>query len=771
MGRRLRIRPRPEGQAAIDTLGKQGMDRIIGLSDQVEVLMAQGRIEIYVNYALWRSLEATDERGIAIACAEIARRKWAPVSHIADAFGITRQTIYNWREKLDAAFVPSDRRRPARELGDLGLSNRMVRFVRQNLDLTDEELVERVWQEFRRPLDVYGVRRLREDIEGRQRHRQAPPSAPSSSGQRTLFDAAADADGSTPAPVAEAEAEAEEKSEETGRSEPAERAESTETSQPSRAVVLEPAALPWGPHATTAAGLTLALPFVAQSNLVASVATLAPEQAATAVPAALSLLSLSLRAIRAPEGAKEVYGSDFAPLTLDRRGLRSEREMRQMSRALAPKSEPLVDAVGGAMARLLSQDDEEAVVYVDGHFIPYSGRHRIAQGYSTRLRQALAGHMATYLHVRQGGSARPLLFTTAPGDDPFRPRIVDLAERYRTLTGKVAMLVFDRGGSGWELIDSLIDAGQPFASYVADGPEHWRRLGGEVAPEPMTLVRAGKALEVLSGCLVVERGGRRLYLHGVQFVEGQKLVVAATSRQEATQAVFSRLWGRWGIENSFKHYPEFGLNHLGVHGLITTDELAAIDPDRLVANPARPRLTARKRQLEKDLVYLEEHYGTRTDRKGTIVGLGATAAARQDERWAELTDELAVVERALKTTPTRLRRTDLVRQSRREAFDYGPKMVQDLVRVVALNAEHSLRDLMQEVYPNPRHERRLVRMLLNAPGQYDFDGRTLSVTVRAPERWRLRRAAQDLLARLTALGARHPLRQDITLSWSLAPRV
>jgi hypothetical protein len=747
----------------IESPGGTAVNRIIGLSDQVEVLMAQGRIEIYVNYALWRSLEATDERGIAIACAEIARRKWAPVSHIADAFGITRQTIYNWMEKLDAAFVPSDRRRPARELGDLGLSNRMVRFVRQNLDLTDEELVERVWQEFRRPLDVYGVRRLREDVQGRQRHQQVA----SKPGQRTLFDAPPGADGSDPAPVTETEAQIEGAE----RSEPDERAEPAPASEPTRAVVLEPVTLPPGPHATTAAGLTLALPFVAQSGLAASIAAIAAEQAATVVPAAFSLLALSLRAIRAPEGAKEVYGSDFAPLTLDRRGLRSEREVRQMSRVLAPQSESLVDAVGGAMARLFSQDEQEAVVYVDGHFIPYSGHHRIAHGYSTRLRQALAGHMATYLHLRQGGSARPLLFTTAPGDDPFRPRIVDLAERYRTLTGQVPMLVFDRGGSGWELMDSLIDAGQPFASYVADGPEHWRRLGGEVVPEPMTLVRAGKALEVRSGRLAVQRGGRRLYLHAVQFAEEKRLVVAATSREETTQAVFSRLWGRWGIENSFKHYAEFGLNHLGVHGLITTDELAALDPDRLVANPARARLKARETQLEKNLLHLEEHYGTHTDRKGTIVGLAATAPTGQDERWAQMTDELAIVEKQLETTPTRLRRADLVRQSRREAFTYGPKMVQDLIRVVALNAEHSLRDHMQDVYPNPRHERRLVRMLLNAPGQYDFDGRTLSVTVRAPERWRLRRAAQDLLARLTALAPRHPLRQDIALRWSLAPRL
>jgi len=39
----------------------------------------------------------------------------------------------------------------------------------------------------------------------------------------------------------------------------------------------------------------------------------------------------------------------------------------------------------------------------------------------------------------------------------------------------------------------------------------------------------------------------------------QKLVVAAMSSEGETQAVFSLLWGRWGIENSFKLYPEFGL--------------------------------------------------------------------------------------------------------------------------------------------------------------------------------------------------------------------
>ena len=40
----------------------------------------------------------------------------------------------------------------------------------------------------------------------------------------------------------------------------------------------------------------------------------------------------------------------------------------------------------------------------------------------------------------------------------------------------------------------------------------------------------------------------------------------------------------------------------------------------------------------------------------------------------------------------------------REAFDYGP-MVQDGRRVVALNVEHAVRDVICVVYPNPGHER------------------------------------------------------------------
>jgi len=743
---------------------------MIALSDQAEVLMAQGRIEIYVNYSLWRSLDAADERGIAISCAELARRKLAPVSHIADAFGITRQTIYNWMEKLDSTFVPSDTRRSARDLGDLGLSNRMVRFVRQHLDLPDDELVDRVWQEFRRPLDVYGVRRLREAVESRQRHQTKPPVGPPS-GQRTLFDPQSSCTNEGPGSEPES-APADPLPEPTDAGSGSPDAARAPEAGPNPVTVREPQDLPAGRRFTQAAGLTLALPFIHTSGLVPAVTHLAPQGAVSALlGSVMGLVGLSLSAIRAPEGAKEVHGCDFAPFTGDPRGLRTERELRDMSRALAPVAPSLIDEVGGAMARNLSPGESETAVYVDGHFLPYSGKHRIAHGYSTRLRQALTGHMVTYLHLRCGSTARPMVFAAAGGDDPFRPRIVSLAERYRNLTGCVPMLVFDRGGSGWDLFDTLVNAGQPFVSYVADGPAVWQRAGGDLPTAGLTLVRGGKMLEVKADRLVVDRGGRKIYLHAVRFDAEHKPVVVATSDERSTQETLSVLWGRWGIENSFKLYPEFGLNHLGVHGLRTSAQVAAEDPDRLVVNPARGKLLAKAKQLEKDLLWLEDHYGVRTGRRGVILGLAQDAPSEQDARWAQLTEAFSDAKNALETMPTRMRWADMVERQGREAFDYGPKMVQDLARVVALNAEHWLRDVVQENYPNPRHERRLSRALLHAPGTYEVQGNTLAITVRPPDRWRQRQAAQYVTHRLTALALPHPLRPDLTLKWSLGAPV
>lgn len=756
MGRKLRFAKEHKAQLRFGLENAWSQNRITILSDQVDVLFTRERIEIRVNYAVWRTIEALDERGLAIACAEIARQGWAPISHIADAFGISRPTVYRWMEKLESAYVPSDNRKSARDLGDLGLSNRMIRFVRQHLDLPDEELVDSVWEEFGRPIDVYGVRRLRETVEQRQRHKDHHlPPPPSPPGQRTLFDLPSpDPDPGTENESVSATADDE--------GEPP-------TSSP---ITVQGNSLPPGRHESSVAGLTLALPWIVKAGLADTLQTLVPDRARDLFPSVFGMVGLSLLGIRSPEGVKEICRKDFAPLTATQAGLPLERDLREMSRGLAPHAESLVGTIGQNMALALRDPDKQPIVYVDGHFLPYSGQHRIAKGYSTRLRQAMPGHMATYLHLRTGGQARPLLFTLSGGDDPFRPRILELALRFREATAETPLLVFDRGGSGWTMVEALAAEGQPFVCYLTNPGEVMETYLPDPDYAPVSLRRGTKEIAAEVARTVIDREGHRVFLHAVRFDgRADRVLLLATLLDSSTEEVLPILWGRWGIENSFKFFGSFGLNHLGVHGVSTTEDVLAKNAQQLCANPVYAKLRRTSTSLEKNLVWLEERLGTRTGKGGLILGLGNGASEKDQRQWERLTARLQTVEAELEVTPRRLTWAEIVQTTGREALDYGPKMVVDVLRVVALNAEHAVRDVICEDYPNPRHERRLARTLLSAPGFYEVEGTTLTVSLREPDRPRMRTAARYVVDRLTALGIRHPLDPSLTLRWTLHPQV
>lgn len=728
------------------------VNRILVLSKHVSCLVTRDGIEFHVNYTLWRSIPPLDERSLAIAIAELARRRLVPVAVLARTFGLSRPTIYRWMDKLEGTYIPTDHRPRVASLGDLGLSTRMLNFVRRHLDRSDEELVEMVWQQFHRPIDTFGIARLRQSIEERRRHQGRggpPPSAPS---QGRLFEVeeAQPAPSDSPPPQA-----------------PPEEVHVQPATQPPalpdvHATVVEPPLPTRGPVFTAAAGTTLALPFLAQAGLVSALATHGVLDKARPL---VGMMGLSLLSFAAPESVKELHREDFRPLVAHRDGLATERALRRAGHDLGAVAAALVDDVGGSMARVLAATEEPPIVYVDGHFIPYSGQHRIERGYSTRHRMALAGHMATYLHIRSGGRARPLLFTVGGASDPFRPHVLGLAARFKALTGKESVLVFDRGAVGWQMTDALLAAGQAFVCY-APSPNEVARRAPQDGYVPAEIRSQGRTVRCKAATWKEERDGKTLYLHALRMEDGATLCVI-TSLSAATSLVVPVLWGRWAIENSFKFYGALGLNHLGVYAMADPGE--GKDLEREVAHPAYGAAKRRQMRVRRELLDLEDAHGTVARRDGTVTGL-LKAPASAVERWQQLAAELAEVEEELARTPTRIRLGDLLAQSEREAFDYGPKIALDLMRVIALNAEHALRDEVQAVYPNPRHERRIARTLLAAPGTYEVTDRgTLEIGLRVPGRRLFARVATAVVDNLNRLRLAHPLAPELTVQWSLRP--
>ena len=137
-----------------------------------------------------------------------------------------------------------------------------------------------------------------------------------------------------------------------------------------------------------------------------------------------------------------------------------------------------------------------------------------------------------------------------------------------------------------------------------------------------------------------------------------------------------------------------------------------------------------------------------------------------------MADRLHVVREAVGAPPSApVSWAGIVPPSGRGALGYGPKIVHDPVRVVALNANNHVRDSIGEAYRDPRHKRPLARRLLCAPGNC-----SVSPGLPGEPHWplglrRIAAVARHLVDRLAALRLLRPLRPDPTLLSSLESHV
>jgi hypothetical protein len=557
----------------------------------------------------------------------------------------------------------------------------MLQFIRQHPEVSDDEMVDLLWAEFHRPMDRFGVQRLRALLKERQsRHKPKDPPGGQGAGLfgESAQDGAAGDGADAPAADVAAESDAAAESEDRQPEEPDAGARGDAASavgdlEADPGACCVPAFLA-RPGASLYAGLCLSLPFLSGLGLAqwAAQHPLPGEHRLSTISRLLGFVGLSLSRITAPEGAKETWPGDFAPFVGAPR-LMSDRTLRRTAHVLGGEAESLVLTMGGELARTWTSD-ERPLVYLDGHFLAYSGAHHVAKGYNTRRRLAMPGHMSTYLDLRVGTSARPLLFHVAAGDDPFRARVLFLKEQFRSVTGKQPTLIFDRGAVGWEMFDQLLTAQIPFIAYAPESAA--KGLPADAAFQAETVVRDGRRRTYLIYSYALERPQGTLRLHAFR-PEGKadKTIVVADALPTPlpTAEVLQLLWSRWGIENSFKLFPEFGLNHFGVHRVLGTEELLhGVDAAARVENPKARTLKRKLRALRQKLLELEDRYGSELA-GDMVVNLGQDAPPAARAQWEETVTQFAALQEQLLAEPSSLTRGELLRREGREGFDYGPK--------------------------------------------------------------------------------------------------
>ncbi len=393
-----------------------------------------------------------------------------------------------------------------------------------------------------------------------------------------------------------------------------------------------------------------------------------------------------------------------------------------------------------SLADSATDGDERAVFYIDNHLRPYTGKHTIRKGWRMQDKRARPGISDYYVHDEEG---RPLVRIDDPSNGTLTDWLHPTAKLLReSLGGDTTVLtVFDRAGAYAEHMASLRDDHLEFVTYerapyrlLPEGAfkgKRWRKLGRK-------RVRFVEAARKNLG----HGRGRVRRIH-VQAESGAQLSVLAVSDASAKflVTVLLRRWPRQ--ENQFKHEVErWGLNQLD--GRRVEDYPA----DEIIPNPARRRLDRQLRiartaegEALRRLAALDEDDPRRETYDGDL------------EHARELRRELEAL-RPDVPTHAPVSETELAGELVRHPGQY--KLVIDTLRVALANVESDLAAWLGPELPKPTEAKKTLAKLLEAPGNIRPNGRTITLTLEPAGTPAELSAFDSLMSRLNVLDLQLP---------------
>ena len=218
------------------------------------------------------------------------------------------------------------------------------------------------------------------------------------------------------------------------------------------------------------------------------------------------------------------------------------------------------------------------VFYVDNHLRPYTGQQTVRKGWRMQDKRVRPGVTDVYVHDEVGNPVLRLTDTTNGSLTDWLSRV---AKELRVMVGPEARIViaFDRGGAFPEQLASLRNDGFELVTY-------------ERKPYPLLASSAfdivfehdGERFEASDANKNLGRGHGRVRRVALRGADGHQVNLLAVGELSVSE-LYAILRGRWVQENGFDHQVHrWGINQLDGR---TTEP---VDPDTVIPNPARRRL-------------------------------------------------------------------------------------------------------------------------------------------------------------------------------------
>jgi len=418
-------------------------------------------------------------------------------------------------------------------------------------------------------------------------------------------------------------------------------------------------------------------------------------------------------ASRPPHALGRVVGLDRLP---------EVKTLRRKFREVAGrgKAKDFVAAMASSWADQMQ--DALGVLLVDGHVRVYSGTRPIPKGYAARRR--LATRAITDYWVNEGDGL-PLFVVTAPTNPQLSQVLPDvLAEARRHVGERPITAVFDRGGWRPKLFRQLHDDAYHLLTYrVGTFRQYAARRFSRVAGQ----IDGRKVEYTLCDTHIRLRGFGRMRCVAVERPDGEQTHILTTHEALPALEVAYRMFGRWRQENFFKYMRD----HFALDALVSY-ETRPDDAQRLVPNPRWRAVSKRRAKVRARLKALETELGrldappearakkrTRLSREELLAAIGKTRAQAK-RLWARL-----------KALPRRVPLKEATGKDAPVLLEDERKRFTDVVKLTAYRVESELLGLVAPHYRRHLDEgRALVREIMQATGDLEATGRTLTVRLR-----------------------------------------
>ncbi|MGZ5039060.1 MAG: hypothetical protein ACXWAW_19755 [Usitatibacter sp.] len=376
------------------------------------------------------------------------------------------------------------------------------------------------------------------------------------------------------------------------------------------------------------------------------------------------------------------------------------------------------------------------VFYVDNHLRPYTGQQTVRKGWRMQDKRVRPGVTDVYVHDEVGNPVLRLTDTTNGSLTAWLSRV---AKELRVMVGPEARIVlaFDRGGAFPEQLASLRDEGFELVTYERKPYPLLASSAFDIAFE-----HDGERFEASDANKNLGSGHGRVRRVALRGADGRQVNLLAAGELSVSE-LYAILRGRWVQENGFHHQVHrWGINQLDGR---TTQP---VDPDTVIPNPER-------RRLDRNIRLARVTAGLA---RNELAGRPKDDPRRK--RWeAILTRAIAREHDLLDLRPSTpkhapLRETELADKLVRHTGDY--KMALDSVRIACANAESDLAALLAEAMVIPTEAKKLLANVLHAPGHVVVGQSVITVRLAPAANRSEREAIVSFLARCNRMNLTLP---------------